>query len=78
MSLPDVGGALVYHPLFFAVPFIPLGVVASKHRDTLAVLLIILFVGVWIIRMFLFFPHAEPMIYNENSLFQFIRNILID
>ena len=69
ISLPDVGQALVYHPLFFTVPFIPLlGFLPERRMNIGAVVLIVLFLGVWVVRMVLFFPHTQPMVLNENSL----------
>ena len=76
-SLPYIRQALAYHPLFFVVPFIPLLLLVSvKTRNIISALLIILFIGTWIIRMVLLFPHSEPMLYNENSLFEYIRNVI--
>jgi len=72
-SLPDIWMAFAYHPLFFTVPFIPLLMIANdKVRNIASVILIIVFVGVWIIRMILLFPHTAPMEYNYNSLFEII------
>ena len=79
MSLPDVKLALFYHPLFFVVPFIPLAALLSERaRNILSVILIVLFLGTWVVRIYLFFPDIPPMEYNENSLisnlFYWIRN----
>ena len=70
-NLPDIRLAFAYHPLFFTVPFIPLlTVVNAKIRNIASVVLIILFIGVWILRMILLFPHTPPMEYNYNSLLE--------
>ena len=74
MSLPDVGQAFFYHPLFFTVPFIPLLVVVSpKVRKIATIVLILLFVGQWLIRLYLMFPHTAPMNCNEQSLIGWLR-----
>ena len=75
-SLPDIRPAFAYHPLFFVVPFIPLlAVVNARVRNIASVVLIVLFIGVWIVRMVLLFPHTAPMEYNYNSLLEFIRSL---
>ena len=72
-SLPDVRRAFFYHPLFFTVPFLPLLVlVSARVRNIMSAVLIILFIGLWITRMILLFPHTAPMEYNESSLFELI------
>lgn len=74
-SLPDFVRAFAYHPLFFTVPFIPLlAVVSDRVRNVGSVCLIVMFVGVWVVRMVLLFPHTEPMLYNESSLLRSIFN----
>lgn len=70
MSLPNIGRAFAYHPLFFTVPGIPLLMLLPvKTRNTSAIVLIVLFIAVWIMRMVLFYPHTSPMVFNENALF---------
>jgi len=72
-SLPDIRLAFAYHPLFFMVPFIPLLIIVNARvRNITSVALIILFIGIWIVRMVLLFPHTAPMEYNYNSLLEFI------
>ena len=69
MSLPNIFMAFRYHPLFFTVPIIPfLLFFSEKNRNIASIALIVLFIGVWAVRMFLFFPHTAPMEYNENAL----------
>jgi len=73
-SLPDIRQALSYHPLFVLIPFMPLlPILPEKRRNIVSIILIILFLGVWVARMLLLFPHTIPMVYNENSLLEFIR-----
>jgi len=74
-SLPNVAQAFFYHPLFFTVPFMPLLVIVSaKTRNITSIILIILFTGLWVVRMVWLFPHTAPMEYNYHSLFEiFIR-----
>ena len=71
----DLVGAFIYHPLFFIVPFIPLlawDKVPKKLYSALNITILTLFISVWIIRMFIFFPHTAPMEYNYNSLLELI------
>jgi len=72
-NLPDIWLALSYHPLFFIVPFVPLlPIFSEKNRNIIATILIILFLGTWLARMLLLFPHTEPMTINQSSLMQFL------
>ena len=77
MSLPNIRTALAYHPLFFVPPFIPLmALTGLRVRNITSIMLIILFFIVWAARMVMFFPHTEPMLYNDNSLFELIRSFI--
>ena len=72
----DIGRAFFYHPLFFLVPGIPvLMIVPEKPRNIIAFVLAGALFGLWIARMIMFFPNAEPMLYNENSLLGLIRRL---
>ncbi|MCL2610240.1 MAG: DUF2752 domain-containing protein [Defluviitaleaceae bacterium] len=71
----DLVDAFIYHPLFFLVPFIPLLMwdkIPKKISSALNITFLTLFISLWIIRMFIFFPHTAPMEYNSNSLFELI------
>ena len=73
-SLPDLRMAFFYHPLFFVVPFIPLlAILGERWRNYISVVLIILFIGLWLLRMVLLFPDQAPMEFNEASL---VRRIM--
>lgn len=77
VSLPNIGQAFRYHPLFFILPVVPfLPILNTKLRNVLTVVLIVALVGVYGVRMFLFFPHTVPMEFSEQSLAQVILNWL--
>lgn len=61
----DVIAAFLMHPLFL----LPLCLFVPRCQKTRPLLIIIgIFVTVYIIRMFLLFPHTAPMNYNYESL----------
>ena len=57
--------AIYFHPLFWAVPL--LLIFYKKKRIFYSIAL--LFIVVWIIRLFLYFPTREPFNFNENAIF---------
>ena len=77
----DFNGALHYHPLFIVPPLIFL-IIALHHIPIIKIKIInklynskvfwisiiVLFLGVYIVRMILFFPRLEPMTFNKNSI----------
>ncbi|MBC8559107.1 DUF2752 domain-containing protein [Fumia xinanensis] len=73
----DFQSAFYWHPLWFlAVPLIfaaifrPQGIFKNKRADNILwISLAVLFLGVYILRMILFFPHTPPMDYNRDSIF---------
>ena len=72
--------SFAYHPLFFLVPFLPflyLERISNRLRDILAYCLLALVLVVWVIRLVFLFPYVSPMIYNENSLFEHLRRLVI-
>jgi len=73
LSLPNFRQAFFYHTLFFTVPFIPFMAILSEHtRNVVSAILVVLFVGMWVVRMVLLFPHTPPMEYNNSSVLEFI------
>ncbi|PWL45294.1 MAG: DUF2752 domain-containing protein [Clostridiales bacterium] len=72
----DFQSAFYWHPLWFlAVPLIfaaifrPQGIFKNKRADNILwISLAVLFLGVYILRMILFFPHTPPMDYNRDSI----------
>jgi len=75
----DLRQAFAYHPLLFLVPFLPLLYlerISSKWQNILAYGALALFLAVWVVRMVVLFPDVAPMMYNENSLFEFIRRFI--
>lgn len=74
----DIKSAFFYHPLFFTMPFCILpqflkycfNIKIKKSTQTAYYsLLLFIFIVVWIIRLYLYFPNIEPMTFNTNSLF---------
>ena len=68
----DFAGAFRAHPLFWTLPFLVLlflfaGRMSKKAVLILAVLAGVLFGGVYIARMVLYFPHQEPMTINHAA-----------
>ena len=61
----DIHKAIYFHPLFWAVPL--LLIFYKKKRIFYSIAL--LFIVVWIIRLFLYFPTREPFNFNENAVF---------
>lgn len=74
----DIKTAFFYHPLFFLVPIIFIAAASKKTRNRKLIfcLLIAVFGAVYIIRMFLYFPHTAPMDYNSKSYLSAVRKIL--
>ena len=75
----DIKGALYYHPLFWYIPIIVFAVLYKYIRynkqsvmwfNIFTILSLFLFVGVYIVRMILYFPHTEPLVMNPNSIVQ--------
>lgn len=61
----DIHKAIYFHPLFWAVPL--LLIFYKKKRIFYSIAL--LFIVVWVVRLFLYFPTKEPFNFNENAIF---------
>ncbi len=78
----DFKTAFMYNPLIFIMPFGLLvyiyGVIRENKKIINGSIYIIGAVAIiiWIVRMFLYFPNVEPMIYRENSLFGFLFGLV--
>ncbi|MDU1911668.1 DUF2752 domain-containing protein [Fusobacterium sp.] len=66
----DIKKAFYYHPLFWSVPLILLG---YKNKKIIYILGI-LFISVWLVRMYLYFPDIEPMKFNNKAIYVRIFN----
>ena len=66
MLIFDIGQAFFNHPLFIVIPFIPYLYIEKKYK-TLTIIGII-FILVWGIRLFLYFPDVIPMTPNRNAI----------
>lgn len=64
----DLRGAFYWHPLFWCIPFFLLGL----KRKKIFYILGGLFLFVWMVRMYLYFPDTPPMKFNENALYIWI------
>jgi len=71
----NLNEAFFYHPLFPIVPLI-LSIVLFRGSKTVNNLfssnkfwisILFLFIGVWVVRLFLYFPDVRPMDFNNNS-----------
>ena len=77
--------AFAFHPLVFLMPFIFLLVLFRKqallrkiyNNNLIWGSVGVLFVGVWLIRLILFFPHTEPMIFKQSALFVRLVRIML-
>lgn len=80
----DFRAAFWYHPLWFLpLPLLagqflfPKGLFRNKKWNTaLSIVLLILVVGVYGIRMFLYFPDTPPMEYQPNNLLHWISSLI--
>lgn len=72
----DIKKAFFYHPLFFLVPFF-----FFIREKKYLYLLFILFLSIWVVRMILYFPNVEPMVFNESAIYiriiNFFKEIVI-
>lgn len=76
--------AFFYHPLFWFFPFLFfvvlfrfIPVVNKIYNNKLFwIISLIIILGIWVIRMFLYFPSIEPLDYNKYSIFYKIYSIL--
>lgn len=77
LFMGDIKGAFFYHPLFWMVPIIAL-IFCFRKKNQLAYRLsssrlfmmsvVGLFIGVYAVRMFMYFPNVAPMDLNRNAL----------
>lgn len=67
----DFISAFRYHPLFW-LPFVILisSIITRRHFKKILIVSIIVFSGIYIIRMINLFPDIEPMKYNEKAIFK--------
>ncbi len=70
----DILHAFQYHPLFPLVIFIPF--IFNSGKDRYVYIGASLMVIVWIIRLRLYFPNVEPMIYKEDNFISFFKSII--
>ncbi|SFC19308.1 Protein of unknown function [Clostridium uliginosum] len=68
--------ALKFHPLFPLIFLFPM--FFTKYSKKFIYILSAIFVSVWIIRMFLFFPNIPPMDINKNSILLKILSVLFN
>ena len=74
----DFATALSMHPLFWTLPVIMIAVFicpffknSDKAFKIFYIVIGTLFISVWIVRMILYFPHTEPMIFYDKSILSY-------
>lgn len=73
--------AFLFHPLVFIIPFIAILLLEKGTRiaDKLLfsklfwTVIITLYIGTYIIRMFLYFPNTVPMDYYDHAILKILR-----
>ncbi|MGN1098594.1 MAG: DUF2752 domain-containing protein [Clostridia bacterium] len=81
----DFSVAFRWHPLCFLVPIFlvvyilkDLPPVRGAIRPGVLILIILLYIGVYVVRMKLYFPHTPPMDFQENSIVgEIVRHLLL-
>ncbi|MDO4689963.1 MAG: DUF2752 domain-containing protein [Fusobacterium sp.] len=70
----NLKGAFYFHPLFWTVPFIVIFLIFDKKKYLY--LLFTVFILVWLLRMYLYFPIREPFNFNHNALIPKIYSLI--
>jgi hypothetical protein len=70
----NIKKAFFYHPLFILPILIFIYISLCKFKkvkysNKLLGIVLVAFIGLWIVRMILFFPSTEPMDFDSNTLF---------
>ncbi|MCL2187147.1 MAG: DUF2752 domain-containing protein [Defluviitaleaceae bacterium] len=74
----DIWGALVYHPLFWSVPLLPLvgyEKIPIRTQNYIWIGIGVVFGIVWLVRMLMFFPHTPPMNFNYEAVIMRFLNL---
>lgn len=66
--------AFHFHPLFALVVFLPFLITTDKKRYLYSAVFVL--IAVWIIRLKLYYPNVEPMVYMEDNLIAFVKSLL--
>lgn len=69
-----IAEAFRFHPLFPLVIFLPFLLTTDKKRYLYSTIFIL--ISVWLIRLRLYYPNIEPMVYMEDNLIAFIKSLL--
>ncbi|TCK90558.1 uncharacterized protein DUF2752 [Natranaerovirga hydrolytica] len=77
----DFRSAFMYHPLFVVpllIPFIYIKNIYnnSKLLNRLIGITIVIIIITWGIRLFMFFPHSEPFLFNSDAIIPSVYNHL--
>ena len=81
----DFSGALRWHPLFWVIPigiafavynYLKHGSIINRAFHRFALATGICFFALYAVRLFLFFPHTEPMIINPSSILQRLLRVI--
>jgi hypothetical protein len=85
----DFSAAFFYHPLFWTIPAVILPVLFRRNTlfgtiydsNYFWITVIIMFLGVYLVRLVLFFPETPPMDFNSKAilikLFHYLSDFLI-
>jgi cytochrome bd-type quinol oxidase subunit 2 len=84
----DWQNAFTLHPLFWLAPLVLAAAVlflifkpeklSSDRMNLIWITLAILFLSVYIVRMILFFPNQDPMVFNQNALIPRVWRLITD
>lgn len=62
--------AFKYHPLFWLPIGLLVSIINRKYIKRKLIVFMIIFIGMYIIRMVVLFPNIEPMRLNEKAIFK--------
>ena len=65
-----------YHPFWLWVAVIPVLQLIKKTPKKVYIFLAFLYVGLWVWRMVIYFPHTSPMTFNSSALVPSIIKLL--
>ena len=74
----NFAAALIYHPLVLMPAVICVLAWFGKLTERVCIVFVALLLLVWIARMFIMFPHQEPMIFYERGIIPTIFNTIFN
>lgn len=83
----DIAGALVWHPLillsFAVMPYLAVRHSVFSHKKVsnaekyIFIGIGVLYIGVFAVRMIMFFPHTPPMVMYDNTVLRRLMEIVL-